>query len=45
MLTVVGIGLNVLVPFTLYGWSKTIWVGLDLTFNPARAEEFRSDLP
>lgn len=37
-----GLILNAIVPFTLYGWSKSIWVGLDLTFNPARAEEFRS---
>ena len=36
-----GIVINGLVPFLLYGWSKTIWVGLDLAFNPARAEEFR----
>ena len=36
-----GILLNGLVPLVLYGWSKTIWVGLDLAFNPARAEEFR----
>jgi hypothetical protein len=33
--------INGLVPFVLYGWSKTIWVGLDLAFFPARAEEFR----
>jgi uncharacterized protein (DUF983 family) len=37
-----GLILNAIVPFALYGWSKTIWVGLDLAFNPARAEEFRS---
>ncbi len=43
MLTVVGIGLNIVVPFALYGWSKTIWVGLDITFNPARIEEFAPD--
>lgn len=36
-----GLVLNGLIPVLLYGWSKTIWVGLDLTFNPARAEEFR----
>jgi uncharacterized protein (DUF983 family) len=36
-----GFVLNAIVPFALYGWSKSIWVGLDLTFNPARAEEFR----
>lgn len=35
-----GIVINALVPLVLYGWSKTIWVGIDLTFNPARAEEF-----
>lgn len=35
-----GLVLNGIVPFALYGWSKTIWVGLDLAFNPARAEEF-----
>jgi len=39
-LLVGGLVLNALVPFLLYGWSKTIWVGLDLTFNPARGEEF-----
>lgn len=39
-LVIGGVILNALVPFTFYAWSKTIWVGLDLTFNPARAEEF-----
>ena len=42
-LLVGGIVLNLVVPLALYGWSKTIWVGLDLAFNPARAEEFRLD--
>lgn len=28
-------------PLVLYGWSKTVWLGIDMTFNPARAEEFR----
>ena len=45
LLTGVGIALNILVPFTLYGWSKTIWMGLDLTFNPAQAEEFTPESP
>lgn len=36
-----GIAINGLIPLVLYGWSKTIWVGLDLTFNPARADELR----
>jgi uncharacterized protein (DUF983 family) len=36
-----GLIINGLIPILLYGWSKAIWVGLDLTFNPARAEEFR----
>lgn len=36
-----GILLNGIVPFVLYGWSKTIWLGLDMAFNPARADEFR----
>lgn len=40
-LLVGGIVLNGLVPVVLYGWSKTIWVGVDLAFNPARIEEFR----
>jgi hypothetical protein len=40
-LLVGGLVLNVLVPFLLYGWSKAVWVGLDLTFFPARGEEFR----
>ena len=35
-----GIVLNAAIPVLLYGWSKTIWLGLDMTFNPARAEEF-----
>jgi uncharacterized protein (DUF983 family) len=35
-----GIVINAVVPFALYGWSKTIWMGLDFAFNPARAEEF-----
>lgn len=35
-----GVVLNALVPVLLYGWSKAIWVGLDLTFTPARADEF-----
>lgn len=38
-----GLVLNGLVPFLLYGWSKAVWVGLDLSFTPARADEFRSD--
>jgi uncharacterized protein (DUF983 family) len=36
-----GLAINGVVPFMAYGWSKAIWVGLDLTFNPARADEFR----
>lgn len=43
VLLIGGIVLNGVVPFALYGWSKSIWIGLDLTFNPARAEEFRDD--
>ena len=39
-LLVGGIVINGLTPFLLYGWSKTIWLGLDLAFNPARADEF-----
>lgn len=38
-----GVVLNGLVPILLYGWSKAVWVGLDLAFNPARAEEFGPD--
>jgi uncharacterized protein (DUF983 family) len=38
-----GLILNGIVPFALYGWSKAIWVGLDLTFSPARADEYRVD--
>jgi uncharacterized protein (DUF983 family) len=44
-LLVGGILLNALVPVLLYGWSKTIWVGIDLAFNPARAEEYRDPGP
>jgi hypothetical protein len=33
-LLVVGLGLNGVVPFVGYGWSKTIFLGLDLGFNP-----------
>jgi uncharacterized protein (DUF983 family) len=40
-----GLIINGIVPIVLYGWSKTIWVGLDLAFNPARAEEFDEDAP
>jgi len=40
VLLIGGLVLNGLIPILLYGWSKTIWVGLDLAFNPARAEEF-----
>jgi uncharacterized protein (DUF983 family) len=43
VLLIGGLVLNGLVPVLLYGWSKTIWVGLDMAFNPARAEEFRDD--
>lgn len=39
-LTIGGFVLNAVVPFVLYGWSKSIFLGLDLTFSPARAEEF-----
>jgi uncharacterized protein (DUF983 family) len=38
-----GLIINGVIPFVLYGWSKAIWVGLDVTFNPARAEEFLPD--
>jgi uncharacterized protein (DUF983 family) len=38
-----GLLINGVIPFVLYGWSKAIWVGLDLAFNPARAEEFLPD--
>lgn len=41
VLLIGGLVLNGLVPFVLYGWSKAVWVGLDLAFNPARAEELR----
>lgn len=40
-----GLVLNGVVPFALYGWSKAIWVGLDLAFTPARAEEFGGGRP
>ena len=36
-----GLVINGALPFLGYGWSKAIWVGLDLTFTPARADEFR----
>ena len=45
LLMIGGLVLNGLVPFTLYGWSKAIWVGLDLAFTPARAEEFGAGPP
>lgn len=35
-----GILLNAVVPFALYGWAKTIWMGLDFAFNPAHAQDF-----
>lgn len=35
-----GVIINGVVPFVLYGWSKTVWMGLDFAFSPARAEEF-----
>lgn len=35
-----GIVVNATVPFLLYGWSKSVWVGLDMSFNPANAHEF-----
>lgn len=38
-----GLVINGAVPFVLYGWSKAIWVGLDVAFSPARAEEFLPD--
>jgi uncharacterized protein (DUF983 family) len=44
-LVIGGLILNALVPFLLYGWSKSIWVGLDLTFSPARADEFLPEDP
>ncbi len=36
-----GLILNAAIPILLYGWSKSIWVGLHLTFDPAKVEEFR----
>jgi len=36
-----GVVINGLLPLVMYGWSKSIWVGLHLSFDPARADEFR----
>lgn len=38
----IGVGLNILVPFALYGWSKTVWLGIDMAFSPPRDDEFLS---
>lgn len=38
-----GVGLNIIVPFALYGWSKTVWLGVDMAFSPARDDEFTDD--
>ena len=38
-----GLIINGLLPVFGYGWAKTIWVGLHLAFDPARAEEFLPD--
>lgn len=37
-----GVVINGVIPFVLYGWSKSVWMGLDFAFSPARTEEFRS---
>lgn len=44
MLMIGGLIIAGISPLVLYGWSKTVWLGIDMAFNPARAEEF-SDHP
>lgn len=34
---------NVLISLVLYSWAKTIWVGLDLAFNPSSGDEAARD--
>lgn len=38
-LLVAGLAINAIVPWVLYPFSKTFWVGLDLFFNPPTASE------
>ncbi|MEX0705919.1 MAG: DUF983 domain-containing protein [Nitriliruptoraceae bacterium] len=38
-LLVGGLILNGALPFIAYSWAKSVWLGLDLTFNPARPED------
>lgn len=38
-LGIVTVVVNGLVSFLLYSWSKTIWVGIDLAFNPPSVSE------
>jgi uncharacterized protein (DUF983 family) len=38
-LLIVGLVLNGVVPFLAYGWAKTVFLGLDLGFNPPRGDE------
>lgn len=36
-----GLAINGLISLLLYGWSKAIWVGLHMVFDPAKADEFK----
>jgi len=38
-----GVGLNIIIPFALYGWSKTVWLGLDTAFSPVRDDEMPTE--
>lgn len=38
-ITIAGVIVNGLIPVAGYGWSKTTWLGIDMTFNPASAVE------
>ncbi len=33
-LTIGGLVVNAIVPMALYGWSKTVWMGIDHSMNP-----------
>lgn len=38
-IVIVGVITNGLIPILGYGWSKTTWLGIDMTFNPASPVE------
>lgn len=37
--TIAGVVVNAAIPLLGYGWAKTTWLGLDMSFNPTTTSE------